>query len=417
MSTNVSSDPGLPAARPVARLGRSRVALVLALLLGLQPVTTDLYLPALAQLTTALGASVAAAQLTMSALLLSFGLGQLVWGPVADRFGRRPVLLLGLLLYTLAGAGAALAPAIEWLIAWRLLQGLGLAASIVCGRALLRDLYNPHEGAQVMAWAMTGLGLIAIASPALGGLITTSAGWRAALAAVAATGLAVLAWVAATLPETVPQRRPDATRPAVLLAAWRQVITHPVFVAWALLTAASFAGLFVMLASSSFVYIGVLGLSPTVCGLLVASASLAYIGGTFLCRRWVPRLGTVGTVLRGTVFTFSGGLLMVLPEALGLWSLHSAWALALPMALYMVGHGVIQPCSQSGAVGPFPQQAGAAAALSGFLLALVAMGASLWLGQVLDGRSVRPMAYGVAGAALLATGLAWTLVRRLPAQR
>jgi DHA1 family bicyclomycin/chloramphenicol resistance-like MFS transporter len=154
------------------------VVLALGLLLGLQPVTTDLYLPALPLLAADLQAAMPAAQLTMSALLLAFGLGQLLMGPLSDRFGRRPVLLGGLSLHALGGLGAALAPDIGLLIAMRAVQGLGLAASVVCGRAMVRDLYEPHEGAPVMSKGLSGLGMIACASPILGGMLATHLGWR-----------------------------------------------------------------------------------------------------------------------------------------------------------------------------------------------------------------------------------------------
>ena len=405
MSTSASSE-----LLPPPALTRAHVALVLALLLGLQPVTTDLYLPALPALTRALGASMAAAQQTMAAVLLAFGLGQLAWGPVADRVGRRPVLLWGLALYSAAGVGAALAPSIEWLVLWRALQGLGMAAAVVCSRALLRDLYEPQQGAQVMAWAMSGLGLLAIASPALGGLVAAVAGWRAALAVVAAVGVFTLAVVAWQLPETARQLRPDATQPRVLLAAWRRIAGHRVFIAWALLTSATYGGLFTMLAGSAFVYIDVLGLTPAAFGAVLGSGSLAYIAGTFLCRHWVRRHGPVGAVQRGAAFTLAGGLLMAVPAALGV---QSVWAIALPQCLFAIGHGVHQPCSQAAAVGPFPEQAGAASALAGFILSAVAFGIAIWLGHALDG-TVRPLAYGVGVWSLLTCAIAWTLVRRLP---
>jgi len=139
--------------------------LALALLLGLQPVTTDVYLPALPALRADLGAAMSAVQLTLSALMVCFGFGQLLLGPLADRIGRRPVLLAGLMLYTLAAAFAALSPTIEMVILCRAVQGLGLAAAVVCARAMLRDLYEPQQGAQIMAKALTGLGVIAMLSP------------------------------------------------------------------------------------------------------------------------------------------------------------------------------------------------------------------------------------------------------------
>ena len=407
-SSSASSDPSSGAAVAQAP-GKARIALVLSLLLGLQPVTTDLYLPALPQLTRALGASMSMAQQTMAALLLAFGISQLVWGPVADRVGRRPVLLWGLSLYALASLACALAPNAETLVLARFTQGLGMGAAVVCARALVRDLYEPLEGARVMAWGMTGLGVLAIASPTLGGAVTALAGWRVALAVVALIGCLVLGFIFWRLPETAPQRRRDATRPAVLLANLRHIGGHRVFVAWAMLTGCSYAGLFTMLASSSFVYIDVLGVSPAAYGLLLASNSLAYIAGTLVCRRWVPRFGPIGAVQRAAFLTLVGGASMAALTALGV---HTVWAIALPQVLFALGHGVHQPVAQAAAVGPFPAQAGTASALAGFLLAAMAYLIGLWLGVALDG-TVRPLTYGVGLWSLIIGTVAWTLVRGL----
>jgi MFS transporter, DHA1 family, multidrug resistance protein len=383
-------------------------ALAIALLLGLQPVTTDLYLPALPLLARELGAPMAAAQLTMSLVLLAFGFGQLAMGPLSDRFGRRPVLLGGLALHTLASLGAALAPHIEALIAARALQGLGLAASVVCARAMVRDLYEPREGAHVMAWALSGLGVLALGSPLLGGWLTVQVGWRAPLGAVtviAALTLAVVAW---RVPETLAARDLQALRPGPLAAGLRKVVGHPAFRAWAALVSATYGGLFLMLAGSSFVYIGVLGLSPWGYGLAMASASLSYLLGTFYCRRLLVREGLAGAARRGAVFTLAGGLGLA---ALGLagnrdlsWVLLAHW-------LYNFGHGIHQPCGQTGAVGAFPRMAGLASAVAGFLLALVAFAVGLWLGGALDG-TLRPLGLGLGFWAIATAVIAWTLVRR-----
>ena len=135
--------------------------LVLAALLSIQPVTTDLYLPALPALTRSLGAPLSAAQLTLSGLLLAFGCSQMVWGPLSDRFGRRPILLVGLAIYAVASLGSALAPSMALLIAWRVAQGAAMGAVVMCARAIVRDLYTPQEGARAMSKALTGLGIVA----------------------------------------------------------------------------------------------------------------------------------------------------------------------------------------------------------------------------------------------------------------
>lgn len=398
--------PAAASAAPV--VSRATAALVLSLLLGLQPVSTDLYLPALPMLTKALGAPMSSAQLTMSALILAFGLAQMVWGPVADRIGRRPVLLLGLALYTAASVGGALAGSIDALVIWRALQGAALAAAVVVARAIVRDLYEPVAGAQVLAVALGGLGVIALLGPLLGGFAAQFFGWRGPLTMVALAGAATCAVVTLKLPETL-RRRDAAPLPwRRLLPIWRDIARHPVFLSWSLLVACSYGGLFTVLASSSFVFMDVLGLSAAAYGGAMALGSICYIAGTLLCRRWIARHGPARTVWRGAWFTLAAGVMVAVPAALGV---SATWAVLLPYCVYAFGHGMHQPCGQAGVVAPFPQAAGAASALAGLMLALVAFGMGRWLGVSL-GHSVQPLAYGLAAWALLICTVAWTLVQR-----
>ena len=151
----------------------SRLTVVLlALMLGIQPVTSDLYLPTLPILTQEFGASMAQIHMTLGALLLAFGVSQLFWGPLSDMWGRRPVLLLGLVAYVVAGVGCVVAPSIDALIIWRALQGAAMGSVVVCARAIVRDLYTPEVGARVMSKALTGLGAIACMSAPLGAFLT-----------------------------------------------------------------------------------------------------------------------------------------------------------------------------------------------------------------------------------------------------
>ena len=405
-SASAASTSTPPPAAPV--ISHRRAAVALALLMGLQAVTTDVYLPALPMLTRELGARMSQAQLTLSAMILAFGLAQMVWGPVADRFGRRPVLLVGLFLYTGASVGCLLAGSIEALVVWRVLQGAAMAAPVVCARAVLRDLYEPVPGAQVMALALSGLGVIALVGPLLGGLTTLLWGWRGALALVVAAGALTLVFVATQLPETLRRRNPQATQLLPLARTWWAISQHPVFRAWSLLVACTYGGLFTLLAGSSFVYIDVLGLSPAACGAAMATGSLSYLAGTFVCRRWIRRHGMGGTVARGAVFTLAGGALGV---GLAWAGMQQVWAVLVPQCLFIFGHGLHQPCGQAGVVAPFPASAGAASALAGLMLALVAFGVGRWLGGALDG-STRPLMLSLAFWSAATSLVAWTLVRR-----
>jgi DHA1 family bicyclomycin/chloramphenicol resistance-like MFS transporter len=403
--TNASEAVGAPARE---RMGSGLIVTLLALLLGTQPITTDLYLPALPGLAADLNSPMGSTQLTLSALLFAFGFSQLLLGPAADRFGRRPVLLGGLSVFVLASIGSALAPDIGALVAWRALQGVGMAAAVVCARAMVRDLYQPADGARVMSKALSGLGFIALASPLLGGLLATVLGWRHALAATGVFGAICLATVMWAMPETVPARNPLALRIAPMFVQWGRILRHPTFTAWSLLIACTYGGLFAFLASSSFVFIEVLGTSRMDFGLYVAGCSISYIVGTFWCRRWLLRHGLAGAVKRGAVFTLTGGVSMA---ALAWAGVISPWAIAVPQFVYSFGHGIHQPCGQAAVVGPFPQHAGAASALAGFILAAAAVAVGAWLGVAMNG-TVYPLVLTV-GAMSVATALvAWTLVQR-----
>ena len=388
------------------------IVLLLSLLLGLQPVTTDLYLPALPALTEGFGASMAQAQLTLTALLLSFGLSQLVWGPLSDRFGRRPVLLWGMVAYVAASVGSALAASMDLLIVWRTVQGAAMGAGVMAARAVVRDLYQPVDAARAMSKGLSGLGVIACASAPLGGLLSDLFGWRATLLGVAVFGAAALALIALRFEETVPPANRRALHPASLAKTWGLILRHPTFLAFSALSAASYGGLFTFLATSSFVFIKVLGLSKTRYGLLMFSMSLSYIVGTFICRRLLLSLGVRRTVALAGVLTITGGTLMAVLAMVGSTSAwYGPWAIVGPFYLFMLGHGAHQPCGQSGAIGPFPQAAGTASALNGFLMMVAAFAMGGWLGAHMDG-TVFPMVYGIWFWSVLITLSAWTLVQR-----
>lgn len=397
-------------------MSHATVAMALSLLLGIQPVATDLYLPTLPLLKSDLGTSMAAAQRTLSALIFAFGFGQLFWGPIADRFGRRPVLLLGLSLFTVASLGGALSPSIDVLVLWRMAQGLGVAACVVCARSMVRDLYAPSEGVRVLSLGMSGLGVIALAGPLLGALLSQTrlgplSGWRMAMLILTGFGAATLAYVVGRTSESIRERQPNATQLRPLLSNWMAIVRHPTFLAYASLTAGTYAGLYTFLSASSFVLINGLGISRLGYSAVLSGGALSYLVGTFVCRIWLARFGIRGTVRRGAVLTLSGGLLMA-GSALAGW--HDLIVILIAQWLYTAGHGVHQSCGQAGVVGPFPTRAGAASALSGFILSATAFAMGQLLGWLMDGTgaSPLPMACSMGAWAVFTAGVGWTLVQR-----
>ena len=384
------------------------VVVILATLLGIQPITTDLYLPALPALTASFSAPMSQAQLTLGSLLLAFGVSQLVWGPLSDRFGRRPILLCGLAAYLVAAMGSALAPSMLQLIVWRTLQGAAMGAVVMCARALVRDLYLPQDGARIMSKGLSGLGVLACISAPVGGVLAQYYGWRATLLAVAVFGAAALALVVLRFKETLVAKNPLALQPTTLLRTWKKILSNPTFLAFSALSAASYGGLFTFLASSSFVFITLLGLSKTQFGMVMFFTSICYVTGTFLCRRLLLRFSVQQTTAIAAYISLGGGTLM---GSLAWAGVVNVWAVVLPIGLFMVGHGVHQPCGQSGAVGPFPQSAGAASAMNGFFMMLVAFGIGIWLGLQMDG-TLLPLTNGLWFWSVLIALSAWLPVRK-----
>ena len=390
------------------------VVLMLALLLGIQPITTDLYLPALPMLTAGFGASVAQAQLTLTALLLAFGLSQLVWGPLSDRFGRRPILLVGISLNVLASVACALSPSMFWLIVFRALQGAAMGAAVMCARAIVRDLFSPADGARAISQALSGLGVMATLCVPLGALLAQRFGWRSALLGMTVFSVAVLLLVALRFKESLLKPNLDALNFKVLWKTWFLILCNPTFRAFASLSSATYGGLFTYLAASSFVFISALGLKPLEYSLVMTSTALAYIPGTFFARASLKVRGVRRTVAISAAISLAGGALLVL---LALLEVRNPWVLILPLCVYMFGHGTHQACGTSGSVGPFPQAAGAAAALNGFLMMVLAFAIGAWLGKALGGTvsphdAVMTLALGVGFFSVCVAFVAWVLVQR-----
>jgi DHA1 family bicyclomycin/chloramphenicol resistance-like MFS transporter len=250
--------------------------------------------------------------------------------------------------------------------------------------------------------------LLALLGPLLGAALVHWLHWRATLAAVALFGAVALAGVAWQLTETLPRRNPRATALSHVAANWKRILRHPTFVAWTALQCASWGGLFTMLASSSFIFIDVLGASQLGYGAVLAACSLSYIIGTLLCRLLLRHGNASQAVAIGAVFSLSGGALLA---GLSLAGVHSMWAIVPPLLLYGLGHGIHQPCSNAGAISPFPDAAGTAASLSGFALMATAFAVGLALGRGMNG-TVYPLTLGIGAFSVCIAVVAWTLVRR-----
>jgi DHA1 family bicyclomycin/chloramphenicol resistance-like MFS transporter len=376
--------------------------------LMLQPLSTDLYLASLPHLATDFGVSPAAVQQTLSLFVIGFGVAQLISGPLSDRFGRRPVLLWGLAIYIAASLACALAPTLELLVTARFVQAIGCCTAAVIARAMVRDAYAPADGARMLAKASSLLALAPIFGPILGGYLQVAFGWRAAFVFHTLFGIALTMTTARLFRETNLHLNPDATRIGPLFATYRRIASADFFWAWMLPGALSYAAIFTFISGSSFVLIDVLGVPTHYYGYCFAFGVTGYLIGTIACRRLLARLGLPRAMMVGVSVSLVSGLLFA---ALVLSGIQHWLVVLLCQFLTMSAHGINFPCAQSGAVAPFPREAGAAAGLLGFFTMVAALATGTWVGMSHDGTLV-PLALTSATLGLLLFGSAWALRRQ-----
>ena len=375
---------------------------LLALLTAVGPMSVDLYLPSLPELGRVFGASVPQVQLTLSGYLLCFAIGQIVFGPISDHVGRKPVLLAALSLYVAVCLSCMFATSIEMLIALRCLQALGVAGAPVLARAIVRDLYHGVRAGRELARMGSITALAPVVAPSLGGILQSTFGWRASFLGMAALGLCAIVLVVRLLPETMKQPPKHPMSLLSIIRGYGIFLRHRTFRIYLAIVSASYGGLFAWISGSSFVLQDLYGLSPLLFGLVFAAATLGYGMGTLLAARLVVRIGIDRTIVCGGVALAAGGLAMAAAIALGA---TSPAALAAPMALYLCGLGLAMPQSMAGALMPFPQRAGAASSLLGFLQQATASAIGIVVGQML-GSSALPLAAIIATMGVLALVLA-----------
>lgn len=328
------------------------------------PVATSIYLPSLPAMAQDLEVGVGAAQLTLTVFLIGFAAAHLIYGPLADRHGRRPVLIAGLLLFTVASVACALAPNVEALIGARLLQSLGACAGPVIGRAVVRDLFERDQVARVMAWIGTALALAPALAPIIGGYLQVWFGWRLSFIAAALYG-AVIAWLVwRRLRESLPQARLHASLLSGALRDYLSLARRPEFMAYSAIGGFGFAALYAFQAAAPIVVIDHLGVTPDTFGLLSLIGVAGYAIGSYAAGLLATRTADDPMVLGGVLVALAGALVLAGLALAGVLTLAAIYG---PIFVYAVGMGLYLPFAISGAIAPYPEMAGAASALLGFI--------------------------------------------------
>lgn len=333
--------------------------LVAQLVLGLAVMTITL--PSMQEWAAIFGSTQAAVQLTFSGYVLTYGLLQLVYGPLSDRIGRKKVLLFGLAVTMLGSLMAVFAPDLPTLIAARVVQGMGCAAGMVIGRALVQDLFELRERTRIMAYVGMTMGLVPPLATVVGGQLHVNFGWRAnfVLIAVMAVGLFVAAWRGLPDHQKASGVQPHWFR--AMMSAYARLAREPVFIMYVIVLSMTTSTFYAFLAGAPIV-LGGLGVGPDGVGFYIMVGPLSYIVGNFITSRLAHRIPDRTMMWIGQGLATAGVALMA---ALPLAGVNTPLAFALPMILLGIGHGFLVPPALAGTVGLLPALAGAAAAVAG----------------------------------------------------
>ena len=398
-----------PYARDAAASGKATFSILIPFLGAISaigPLSNDLYVPSLALVSRGLSLEGGAAQLTMSSLLIGFALGCLLYGPLSDRFGRKPILCLGLAFYTLAATLSALSTDLTELVAARALQGFGASSGMVLSRAIILDRWIGEEASRAISWVSIFTFATPVIAPLVGGYVATFGYWPAVFWLQAGTG-ALFLLVTLTMP-----RRTQSSVTTVLasLRAYGGIVTDRQALGYMLCTGLAFIGIVAFVSNSSYVFTERFGLAPHQYGysfsFVMLGASLgAYTNGRFVTQYGISRMLGIGTTLLA-----SGGVLALVCSGLGLLML------LLSCLVYVFGVGFVFANAVARTMTRFPHSRGAASAVFGvnqFLIGGVVAG----LLSLVSEASTVPLAATMAFAGLGCALVWWGWLGRLPVVR
>lgn len=372
---------------------------LLALLSAFTPLSIDMYLPALPVIAVDLRGTAGDIQLTLSAFIIAFGLGQVFYGPAGDRFGRRPVILVGLVIYVVATIGCAFAAEAGQLVVLRLLQGLAACGGVVLSRTMVRDLAEKDQAARAMSLMMACTSIAPMLAPLIGGQVLWFFGWRAIFWVLAGIGVVAFAAAWLHLPETL---RPEYRQPLHLgsiLRRFGELFRHRAFLGYALTGTFQFSALMSFLSGSPFVFIEKYGVSPRLFGVIFGGMVVFMTLGSLLNARFVPVFGA-GRIMRyaAIVPAVAGTTALVLGHVEARYGTIGLWPFLACFAPQIATISLIGPNSTAMALQRYPHMAGTASSLMGVMQFGIGAVFGAIVGQAFDG-TIMPMtsAMGVAG--------------------
>lgn len=386
------------------------IILILGALSTLSPFSIDMYLPAFPQIARDLGTTPAQISFSVSGYFIGLALGQLFYGPLLDRFGRKPPLYAGLSLFVVASLGCIAVRSPGLFIAFRLLQALGGCVAQVGAIAMVRDFFPARESAKILSLLILVLSVSPLFAPTIGGLVATTVGWAWIFVILAAFALFLIIIIGLLLPEGHQPDTEISLRPRAILKGFVAIIRHPQFYTYAFAGAFAFAGLFVYVTGSPIIFIDSFHVDPRGYGLIFAALAMSFIGGSQL-NIWLTRRHADRKIFRLAVICQNIVMLVILGGTLGGW--YGLTANIVLLMLYLPFCGMAYPNAAAIALEPFSKNIGSASALLGFLQMSIGAFASTGVG-FLRASSAAPIFAVMAATAVI--GLVILLANERPVQ-
>lgn len=384
--------------------------LYLSAAVALGPLSTDMYLPIFPMLAAVFHATAADVQLTLSIFTFSIGGCQLIYGPITDRFGRKPVIVIGLLIYIFASFACLYAVDINQLIFLRFLQAFGVCAAIVIPRAMVRDLYPREQAARQLSRMGTIMGLAPAIAPIIGGYLTAYFGWHAVFIFMGTVALLIAATTNFLVGESLTVRDMNALRPAHIVRNYWALLRHREFLGFSLAGGLCFSGLFSFISGSPLVLIEYFGVPPARFGYYFGMVVIGFMTGTLVGPALTARRGLLFSVQSGTLISAAAGITMAVLAYVGVDTIA---AVVAPMVFYTLGMGIVLPQSQAGSMAPFPEKTGSASALMGFLMLGFAAIIGYFVAFFYDGTQIA-MVSAIAMMGILSALSFWLMRAREP---
>jgi MFS transporter, DHA1 family, multidrug resistance protein len=375
-----------------------RLAVILGALTAMGPLAIDMYLPALPTIAREMASSTASVQVSLAVYFIGIACGQAFYGPLSDRWGRKPALYFGLTLFSVSSVGCALARDVTALIALRFLQALGGCAPLVVPRAVVRDYFDQRGSVRMLSVLMLVMGLAPILAPLIGGQLLVNFGWRSVFWVLAAYGVFWLVIVTLFLHESLPLARRRRQRAADVMATYLGLLRDRTYIGYVLTGALIFAGLLAYISGSPFVFIELFQVPPEQYGLFFGVNALGIIIASQV-NRWLANKYDARHIISAVLpVSVTAGAVLLIDAATGFGGFAG---ILVPLFFYISTHGFIMPNTTALAMAPHGAVAGSASALLGTVQFVLGASAGALLGALGNGTAV-PLAAVVAGCAALA---------------